>query len=71
MEDHGGQVTLDDRPDGPGTVATLVLPLSHELANGGGAQGGAAKVGGPNGSGPGTRLTAAAAIQNGALPHGA
>jgi two-component system nitrogen regulation sensor histidine kinase NtrY len=27
MEDHGGQVTLDDRPDGPGTVATLVLPL--------------------------------------------
>jgi two-component system nitrogen regulation sensor histidine kinase NtrY len=26
MEDHGGQVLLDDRPDGPGTVATLVLP---------------------------------------------
>jgi two-component system, NtrC family, nitrogen regulation sensor histidine kinase NtrY len=26
MEDHGGQVTLDDRPDGPGTVAVLVLP---------------------------------------------
>ncbi|HEX3993306.1 MAG TPA: hypothetical protein VHX39_19200, partial [Acetobacteraceae bacterium] len=26
MEDHGGQVTLDDRPDGPGTVAALVWP---------------------------------------------
>ena len=26
MEDHGGQVTLDDRPDGPGTIAALVLP---------------------------------------------
>ena len=26
MEDHGGRVTLDDRPDGPGVVATLVLP---------------------------------------------
>jgi hypothetical protein len=27
MEDHGGQVTLDDRPDGPGTVAALLLPI--------------------------------------------
>ncbi len=27
MEDHGGRVGLDDRPDGPGAVATLVLPL--------------------------------------------
>jgi two-component system nitrogen regulation sensor histidine kinase NtrY len=30
MEDHGGQVTLDDRPDGPGTVAALVLPCVRE-----------------------------------------
>jgi two-component system nitrogen regulation sensor histidine kinase NtrY len=27
MEDHGGRVVLEDRPDGPGAVATLVLPL--------------------------------------------
>jgi len=28
MEDHGGRIGLDDRPDdGPGAVATLVLPL--------------------------------------------
>ncbi len=27
MEDHGGQIGLDDRPDGPGAVASLVLPL--------------------------------------------
>ncbi len=26
MEDHGGQVTLDDRPEGFGTVAALVMP---------------------------------------------
>jgi two-component system nitrogen regulation sensor histidine kinase NtrY len=25
MEDHGGRLTLDDRPDGPGAVAALVL----------------------------------------------
>jgi two-component system, NtrC family, nitrogen regulation sensor histidine kinase NtrY len=25
MEDHGGRLTLDDRPDGPGAVAVLVL----------------------------------------------
>jgi two-component system nitrogen regulation sensor histidine kinase NtrY len=28
MEDHGGRVTLDDRPDGPGAVATLVIPFA-------------------------------------------
>ena len=28
MEDHAGRVTLDDRPDGPGTVAALVLPAA-------------------------------------------
>ena len=27
MEDHGGRLELDDRPDGPGAVATLALPL--------------------------------------------
>ena len=27
MEDHGGRVTLEDRADGPGAVATLILPL--------------------------------------------
>jgi two-component system nitrogen regulation sensor histidine kinase NtrY len=32
MEDHGGQVILDDRPDGPGTVATLVLPATPEAS---------------------------------------
>jgi two-component system nitrogen regulation sensor histidine kinase NtrY len=26
MEDHGGRLMLDDRPDGPGAVAALVLP---------------------------------------------
>ena len=25
MEDHGGRLVLDDRPEGPGAVATLVL----------------------------------------------
>jgi two-component system nitrogen regulation sensor histidine kinase NtrY len=28
MEDHGGAVTLDDNPDGPGAVTCLVLPLA-------------------------------------------
>ena len=28
MEDHGGSLTLADRPDGPGAVAVLWLPLS-------------------------------------------
>jgi two-component system nitrogen regulation sensor histidine kinase NtrY len=27
MEDHGGTVTLEDQPDGPGAVVTLALPL--------------------------------------------
>ena len=27
MEDHGGQVRLDDRPDGPGAIVVLSLPL--------------------------------------------
>ncbi len=27
MEDHGGRLELDDRPDGHGAVATLALPL--------------------------------------------
>jgi two-component system nitrogen regulation sensor histidine kinase NtrY len=27
MEDHGGRIALDDRPNGSGAVATLVLPL--------------------------------------------
>lgn len=26
MEDHGGRVVLDDRPDGPGAMAVLILP---------------------------------------------
>jgi two-component system nitrogen regulation sensor histidine kinase NtrY len=26
MEDHGGRITLDDRADGPGAVAALILP---------------------------------------------
>jgi two-component system nitrogen regulation sensor histidine kinase NtrY len=37
MEDHGGRLTLDDRPDGPGAVATLVLPLSVQDRNSHGA----------------------------------
>jgi two-component system, NtrC family, nitrogen regulation sensor histidine kinase NtrY len=27
MEDHGGRLTLDDRPDGQGAVASLILPV--------------------------------------------
>jgi two-component system nitrogen regulation sensor histidine kinase NtrY len=38
MEDHGGQVTLDDRPDGPGTVATLLWPSIVALPQGAGGQ---------------------------------
>jgi hypothetical protein len=26
MEDHGGRLVLDDRPDSPGAVASLTLP---------------------------------------------
>ncbi|HEX4260410.1 MAG TPA: PAS domain-containing sensor histidine kinase [Acetobacteraceae bacterium] len=32
MEDHGGRVALDDRTDGPGAVATLVLPVRSTAA---------------------------------------
>ena len=28
MEDHGGRLVLDDRPDGPGATASLVMPLT-------------------------------------------
>jgi two-component system nitrogen regulation sensor histidine kinase NtrY len=28
MEDHGGRLLLDDRLDGPGAIATLVLPVN-------------------------------------------
>ncbi len=27
MEDHGGRLALDDQTAGPGTIATLILPL--------------------------------------------
>jgi two-component system nitrogen regulation sensor histidine kinase NtrY len=37
MEDHGGQVTLEDRPDGPGTVATLLLPTAEHTGTPDGA----------------------------------
>ena len=30
MEDHGGRVTLEDRSEGHGAVATLMLPLTNE-----------------------------------------
>lgn len=29
MEDHGGSISLEDRPEGPGTRAMLVLPLGE------------------------------------------
>ena len=29
MEDHGGRLELDDRPNGPGAVATLALPQAQ------------------------------------------
>jgi two-component system nitrogen regulation sensor histidine kinase NtrY len=32
MEDHGGSLLLDDRPDGPGAMAVLVLPVSAPAA---------------------------------------
>ena len=31
MEDHGGRVTLEDRPEGVGAVATLTLPLTKDV----------------------------------------
>ena len=42
MEDHGGRLVLDDRTDGPGAVASLILPLVLPLAPGGGVPPGAA-----------------------------
>jgi two-component system nitrogen regulation sensor histidine kinase NtrY len=36
MEDHGGFISLDDRPDGPGTRAMLVLPLGESPWQGNG-----------------------------------
>ncbi len=27
MEDHGGRLALDDRPDGPGATASLIFPI--------------------------------------------
>ncbi|MGE0417978.1 MAG: PAS domain-containing sensor histidine kinase, partial [Acetobacteraceae bacterium] len=38
MEDHGGRLTLDDRQDGPGTVATLMLPAATAEASPSSAQ---------------------------------
>ncbi len=37
MEDHAGRVTLEDRPDGPGAIVTLTLPIRNDdsLANDG------------------------------------
>jgi two-component system nitrogen regulation sensor histidine kinase NtrY len=32
MEDHGGRIALDDRPDGPGAVARLILPVASLAA---------------------------------------
>jgi two-component system nitrogen regulation sensor histidine kinase NtrY len=32
MEDHGGKIVLDDRADGPGAVATLILPAQPVMA---------------------------------------
>jgi two-component system nitrogen regulation sensor histidine kinase NtrY len=37
MEDHGGRVTLEDRPDGHGAVATLTLPLTNDTRDADGA----------------------------------
>jgi two-component system nitrogen regulation sensor histidine kinase NtrY len=35
MEDHGGTLTLGDQPNGPGAVASLVLPRVLAVASGG------------------------------------
>ena len=37
MEDHGGRVILEDRPDGRGAIATLTLPLTNDTRDGDGA----------------------------------
>jgi two-component system nitrogen regulation sensor histidine kinase NtrY len=29
MEDHGGRLLLEDRPDGPGAIASLILPAGE------------------------------------------
>jgi len=42
MEDHAGELTLDDRADGPGAIATLVLPLAPVSAGTGSAGPGSA-----------------------------
>ncbi len=34
MEDHGGRLSLDDRDDGPGAVATLSLPVKMSASAG-------------------------------------
>ena len=36
MEDHGGSISLEDRPEGPGTRAILVLPLGESPWHSGG-----------------------------------
>jgi len=41
MEDHGGSLLLEDRPDGPGTVAALILPVKPPGDAGPGANPGA------------------------------
>ena len=33
MEDHGGSLTLDDNPDGPGAVTCLMLPMAPPTAS--------------------------------------
>ena len=58
MEDHGGHLTLDDRPDGFGTVAALVLPAE-------GLPGGNTATGTmPNGTMPNGTMP------NGGMPNG-
>jgi two-component system nitrogen regulation sensor histidine kinase NtrY len=37
MEDHGGTLTLGDQPNGPGAVASLVLPRAVAIGAPGGA----------------------------------
>ena len=32
MEDHGGSLTLDDNPDGPGATTCLILPIVSPAA---------------------------------------
>ncbi len=39
MEDHGGTLILGDQPDGPGAVASLVLPRAPSIAAAGVAPG--------------------------------